>query len=151
MSMSMEELRQQLSAIEPDERTYRGIGSEEVPLLRRLLDDEERWLAARAVFALSRVGSSEAYSALEAAAEDQREEVRVAVAAASTSLPIDTSDALLERLLNDQSSGVRRFAIESVSERNGLRIRTRLQDIASADTDPYLRLLAQQQEARLRP
>jgi len=36
MAMTLEELRNQLSAIEPDEGIYAGIGSSEIPLLEQL-------------------------------------------------------------------------------------------------------------------
>ena len=39
MAKSMTQLREQLSAIEPDERTYEGIGPSEVPLLRDLVHE----------------------------------------------------------------------------------------------------------------
>ena len=49
MPMTLDQLKNQLSAIQPDESTYAGIGASEVPLLEQLLRDDEDWLAARAV------------------------------------------------------------------------------------------------------
>ncbi len=55
--MTKAQLRQKLSAIEPTESIYEGIGPSEVELLRELLQDQEAWLAARAAYALSRIDS----------------------------------------------------------------------------------------------
>ena len=60
MPKSSTEIRQQLGDAEPDEQTYRGLGPDEVEVLAALLDDEEAWLAARAVYALSRINSDDA-------------------------------------------------------------------------------------------
>ena len=51
MAKSPAEIREQLSDIEPSERTYAGLGASEVGPLVDLLDDDEGWLAARAVHA----------------------------------------------------------------------------------------------------
>jgi hypothetical protein len=53
--MTLAELRAQLSAVEPDDSTYYGIGIAELPLLEQLLQDAEPWLAARVVFLLRAV------------------------------------------------------------------------------------------------
>src|SRR5438874_199410 len=101
MPISMTDLRRQLSAIEPDEGTFENIGPSEVDLLRELLDDEEPWLAARAVYALVRIDSEGARELLLSAAESPRQEVRVALAAAAERLPLSVSDAILPALLDD--------------------------------------------------
>ena len=86
MPMTFDQLRNQLSAIESDESTYAGIGASEVPLLEQLLRDDEVWMAARAVFALSRVPDARAVTLLSQAGADPRQAVRVAVAASVTKL-----------------------------------------------------------------
>ena len=86
MAMTLEELRNQLSAIEPDEGIYAGIGSSGIPLLEQLLQDREAWMASRAVFALSRVPDIRAVTILSRAVPDPRQEVRVSVAASVSNL-----------------------------------------------------------------
>jgi hypothetical protein len=142
--MSMAQLREQLSAIEPDESTYEGIGASEVDLLRQLLDDDEPWLAARAAHALSRLKFQPAYDALLAAADSSRPEVRIAVAASAGALPPNVSDEVLSRLLDDPEIGVRKFAISSASERNSDAIRGRLEEVAGTDVNPSLRQIAEE-------
>src|SRR3712207_5760174 len=99
MPMTLSELRSQLGDIEPTERIYQGIGPDEVPLLRELLNDEEAWLAARAVYALSRIDTPEANAAIMEAALDPRPEPRVAVAVNAPNLPPEVSDRVLGLLL----------------------------------------------------
>lgn len=149
MSKSLPQLRQQLSAIEPDEHTYEGIGPSEVDLLVHLLDDEEEWLAARAVHALSRIDTDTARQALMSAAESQQMEVRVAAAASATTLPAPVSDEILSRLLDDPEPAVRKFAVKSTSDRNSEAVRQRVGEIADADADARLRRLAQQQASSI--
>lgn len=142
MAMTMDKIRQQLSVIEPDESVYAGIGADEVPSLVALLDDEEPWLAARAVHVLSRVGTPEALEALARAGRSHRDEVRVAVAAGAAVLPPDAADPMLDHLLTDPDAGVRKFAIRSVSSANSEAIRARLSGIAADDDNSALRTLA---------
>jgi HEAT repeat protein len=149
--LTMAELRRQLSDIEPDESTYANIGPDDVPNLEALLDDEEAWMAARAAYALARIDTPEARTALIQAAASPREEVRVALASAAQLLPPDTSDVVLERLLDDPDVGVRKFAIRSVSDQNSAPVRARLQELATAESNPVLRSLAEERASTLEP
>lgn len=151
MPKSMSELRQQLSAIEPDERTYEGIGPAEVDLLRQLLDDDEAWLAARAVHALSRIDADSARDAIVSAAGSPRTEVRVAAAASAGALPASISDDVLSRLLSDSQIGVRKFAIKSISDRNNETIKRSVRDIATTDADTRLRQIAEDKARSISP
>lgn len=144
MPMTLSELRSRLSDIEPTERTYDGIGPAEVPLLRQLLDDEEGWLAARSVYALSRIDTGEAHATVVEAARSPRPEVRVAAAVNAPGLPPDLSDRVLDVLLDDGNVGVRKFAIKAVSDRNGPKLRGKLESIVTSDADDVLRRLAQE-------
>ena len=149
MPLTKAELRQKLSAIEPTESIYEGIGPSDVELLRELLDDQEAWLAARAAYALSRIDSQSAHNALVAASESPRPEVRVAVAASASVLPSSVSDQVLSALLEDSDVGVRKFAIQSVSERNSSAVKERLAAVAASETVPQLRQTADVQARSL--
>ena len=142
MVMAMKQLRTQLSAIEPDDSTYRGVGASEVGLLGLLVAGGESWLAARAVHALSRIDAESAYAVLLAAGDDTRPEVRVAVAASARALPPNVSDELLFALLGDLDAGVRKFAIKSVSDRNSVQVKDRLREAATTEPSSALRDVA---------
>lgn len=141
MPKSMSELRQQLSAIEPDERTYEGIGPPEVDLLRTLVDDEEA----------SRIDADNARDAIVSATGSPRMEVRVAAAASAGALPPRASDEVLSRLLGDSQIGVRKFAIKSISDRNGEAIKRRIRQIATTDANTGLRQIAEEKARAVSP
>ena len=149
MPMTRSELRSQLSSIELDERTFAGLSPADVESLTELLHDEEAWLAARAVHALSKIDSPAAHDAMLAAAELPRLEVRVAAAISAAALPPDRSDEVLLRLLGDPQAGVRKFAVKSVSERNGSFVKRRVEEIAEADADHNVRRRAADKSNRL--
>ena len=142
MTMTLEQIRNQLSAIEPNDSTYFGIGPSEIPLLEQLLQDEEVWMASRAVFALSRISDTKAVTILSQTATDPRKEVRVAVAASVRNLKPQDANSILLKLLNDKELGVRKFAIKSVSEANDEAVHAKLQEIQARDPSPPIRDIA---------
>src|SRR5262245_41188092 len=107
MPMTLEELRQQLSAIEADEGMYDRIGPSEIPLLEQRLKDKETWMAVRAVFALSKLQDAKAVTILSRTVQDPRPEVRVAVAASTSNLKPSDANNILLTLLSDSELGVR--------------------------------------------
>lgn len=147
--MSLEELRQQLSAIEPDENMFRGIGKNDVPLLQQLLNDDEPWMAARAVYALSRISDDRATRILSQTVQDKRIEVRIALATVAAVLPAATATRILTRLLNDQNPGVRQFAIRSIPAKPTATAWESLQEIADYDPVEFVRLSAEESLKKL--
>jgi HEAT repeat protein len=143
MPLSPSALRTQLSTIELDDATYAGLGPQDVDTLIEFLRDEEGWLAARAVHALSRIDDPRARAAILDASAMPRPEVRVAAAVAAQDLPTATSDELLRTLLDDPDVPVRKFAVRSVSPRNAPAVQARVRDLARDDTDQRIRAVAQ--------
>jgi HEAT repeat protein len=142
MAMSMQEIRSRLSSIEGDAQMYVDLGPDEVPLLVELLDDEEAWMASRAVYALTRIATPEALAAVEEASDSGRDEVRVAVAVSANVLPSEAADRVLTKLLTDREVGVRKFAIESVTPDNEERVRRLVAEMTDSN-DEVLRARAQ--------
>jgi HEAT repeat protein len=133
MAMTLEQIKNQLSAIEPDDSIYSGIGPSEILFLEQLLQDKEAWLASRAVFALSRVSDDKVVPILSQAVADPRPEIRIAIAASVGNLkPEDTNNILLQ-LLSDSELGVRKFAIKSVSGAHDTAVHEKLKDIEIKD------------------
>src|SRR4051812_28603135 len=112
MPMTLEQLRNRLSDIEPEPGMYAGLGLPEIPLLAQLVQDDEAWMASRAVFALSTVPDPRAVTVVSQAATDPRQEVRVAVAASVGNLEPQNASNILLRLLEDTEVGVRKFAVQ---------------------------------------
>jgi HEAT repeat protein len=144
MPKSPAELRDQLSTIESDDATYEGLGRDDVASLTPLLEADEGWLAARAVHALSRIDDPRAHQAIVTAASMPRPEVRVAAAAVAGRLPAELSDGVLLGLLGDPDPAVRKFAVRSVSPRNGAAVRSRVRELADAEPNPRIKDLAEE-------
>ncbi len=142
MTMSMQEVRSQLSSIEGDAQMYVDLGPDEVPLLVELLDDDEAWMASRAVYALARIATRDAITAVESASDSGRDEVRVAVAVSADVLPPQAADRVLTKLLKDWEVGVRKFAIGSVTSESDQRVLSLVEDMTDSEHD-ILRTRAQ--------
>jgi HEAT repeat protein len=143
MPLTLDQLKDQLSVIEPDESMYMGIGVPEIPFLEQLLDDAEGWMASRAVFALSRIPDAKAVALLSEAIADPRPEVRVAIAASVRNLKPEDANNILLRLFADSELGVRKFAVKSVSNAHNTTVREKLRNIQTQDSVPQIRELAQ--------
>ena len=139
MPMTLEQIKNQLSAIEPDDGTYSGIGPSEIPFLEELLQDKEVWMASRAVFALSRVSDAKAVTLLSRTVADPRPEVRVAVAASVSNLKPKDANNILLKLLTDTELGVRKFAVQAVSGAHDAAVHAKLRDIETRDPAPPIR------------
>lgn len=137
--MTIAELRAKLSMIEASEAMYAGMTTADLPALEQLLGDHEDWMAARAAFAISRVGGKDATTLLAKAAADPRAPVRVAVSAAVGQRPIVLPDNVLVNLLKDKDIGVRKFAPMAVKPENGAEPRAVLTRVAAEDAIPAVR------------
>jgi HEAT repeat protein len=139
MAMTLEELRKQLSVVEPDDSTYYGIGPAELPLLEQLVLEPEAWLAARAVVAATRINDRRALALLQRAARDPREEVRVTLAASLKNIAASDTNAMLLSLLDDRDLGVRKFAIKSVSAGHDAAVHRKVRELQDRDPVPAIR------------
>jgi HEAT repeat protein len=148
--MTVAELSARLSIIEPTEDMYAGITAADVPTLQQLIAQSEPWLAARGVFALSRVGTSEAVAVMANAVTDARTPVRVAVAAAASQRPIVLPDRILLHLLRDPDIGVRKFAPHAIKRENGPEPHELLNRLSIEDEVPVVRQNAAEALRRLR-
>lgn len=143
MPMTLEQIRNQLSAIEPNDGTYSGIGPSEIPFVEQLLHDKEAWMASRAIFALSKIPDAKAVTILsKAAVADPRPEVRVAIAASAGNLTLKDANNILMHLLADNELGVRKFAIKSVSIDHDISVHEKLKYIKMQDSELLIRNLA---------
>lgn len=149
--MTAEDIRARLSVIEPTDRVYAGLTDDDVTVLEQLLGDPEDWIAGRAAFALSRVGTPRAVDALVTAANDPRPAVRVSVAAAVGQQDIALPDAAVSVLLQDADPAVRRFAPLAVKASNGPRPREQLRVMTEQDGLAAVREVAADALRRIAP
>ncbi|HEX8249371.1 MAG TPA: HEAT repeat domain-containing protein [Pyrinomonadaceae bacterium] len=139
---TLQEVRNILSDIEPDEGMYAKLDVEDIPHLKTLLGDEEAWMASRAVFALSRLETEEAHNLVIEAAKDSRSAVRVAAAVSSSLLPAKAADKLLDTLIADKDVSVKRFAITSMSKNASAKLVKKLADISANDANEFIRTVS---------
>ena len=137
-----EQVRQILSAIEPEEEMYHQIGPEDLPHLQRMLQDPEPWRAARAIHAASRMGSVGAQAMVSGAVADPRREVRAAVAMAAQWLPPEAGNALLDKLLDDQDLSIKKLAIKSVSRTASPTLLNKLKALSESSGSEPIKTLA---------
>jgi HEAT repeats len=137
-----EQVRQILSAIEPDEEMYHQISAEDLQHLQRMLHDPEPWRAARAIHAASRMGSVGAQAMVSGAVADTRREVRAAVAMAAQWLAPEASNALLEKLLDDEDLSIKKLAIKSVSRTASPALLRTLKTLSESSGNEHIKSLA---------
>jgi HEAT repeat protein len=111
---SYEEVKKILSDIEPTGAIYEQLTIEDIPNLEKILKEPEPWLAARAVFSLSRLNSDRGNEILYSLVKDPRVEIRVSLASAARQLPPDLYQKITGKLMRDKEVGVRKFAYLSV-------------------------------------
>lgn len=144
-----EEVVSALGRIEGGASMYDGLDESDVPHLQRLLEEGADWQAARAVIGLQRVGGQVGHQLVTDAAADSRDQVRVAVALCARNLPAEVSDAVLERLVQDDEPSVRKVAVQSVSESSGPLVRELLSTMVASEAHDQLRILAQERLAEI--
>jgi HEAT repeat protein len=133
-----EEVVNILSMIEPDEGMYEKLTEEEIPHLQQMLNENQPWLASRAVFALSKLQSDKVNSILLPLVDDQRPEVRIALASSAGFLSKDLGENILAKLIADDETGVRKFAVQSISPKHSTSLIKRLEDVQKKEKNEYL-------------
>lgn len=140
---SIRRIKSILSNIEASEGMYARLKEEDIPHLIQLMESAEPWLAARCVYALSRIGGDTANTTILSAANDERKEVRIAVASASKVLPDTVSNVVLDSLIDDNDIGVRKFAIKSISSASNVRLIEKLHLLSQESTNETLKKIAE--------
>jgi len=141
---TVEEIKAILSSIETNETMYSLLDQTDIPNVKRMMDEAEPWLAARAIFALSRLGGDESHNIILRAATDERSEVRIAVAASCEILPDAISDTVLNSLIEDSEPGVKKFAIKSITKTSETRLKEKLRAFSREETNEPLRRIAEE-------
>jgi len=144
-----DDIRNLLSAIEPTEEMYSGLTADDLPQLQSMMSEAEPWLAARAVFAASRLPTSAAHAFLIKASTDHRPQVRVALAASVGQTQHPVADEVLLRLLDDGDMGVKKFAIGAIGSHSSTQLKEKLSSLASQTQDSYIRQLAREKSKLL--
>jgi HEAT repeat protein len=141
MPVSMAQVLTEIDKDEPDYGAAARLGPEALPHLRELVEAEDPMLASKAAYLAGLIGGNEAAPVLELAAAHRDPTVRVALAHA-VGAGKDTPTAIIERLLDDGDSGVRKVALRAAKSIKSSPVRKKVSAMAKDDPEEFIRNLA---------
>jgi HEAT repeat protein len=144
MKLELDEVRKRINLDEPDyDKLAATLGTEAVPMLTALIEDQDSAVASKATYLLSKIPSPEALAGIEKAARSHNKNVRIAAAAGLGNVPAP-SNAVLRELLADADPGVRKVALQSIQKAGDRALRDDVQRLAKADQEEGIRSLAKE-------
>ena len=141
MPVSMAQVLAEIDKDEPDYPAAARLGREALPHLRDLIEAEDPMLASKAAYLAGLIGGNQAAPVLELAAAHRDPTVRVAVAHA-VGAGKDARAAIIERLLDDGDSGVRKVALRAARSSKSSPVQKKVSAMAKSDPEEYIRNLA---------
>jgi HEAT repeat protein len=114
MTITMEEVRAQLTPMEPDYTEAIKLGPEALPHLEILAESNDLIIAPRAVYLASLIGGEIAERILLKAAKNPSSSVRVQAAGGARNLRSETATRIFMINLEDSYFGVRNIALKSI-------------------------------------
>jgi hypothetical protein len=114
MVVTMEDVLSKIRRTEPDYNEAAKLGPEALPHLETLVKTAEPLLASQAAYLASLISDEKSVTILEIAAQSNIREVRVAAAAGSRNLQIQSVNKVLDLLKNDPDPGVQKLALKSI-------------------------------------
>jgi hypothetical protein len=150
MSVTMQQLRDLLDCDEPRYVDAVMLGVDAISHLNTLATGEPT-LAARAVYVASFLRDARAEAIVRSAVQSREASVRAAAAGAARNLSDEAAEAVLLVSLDDEDSGVLKFALGSIgSRKTSQQVRLKVERIERAESPPHLRHLAGQVAASWR-
>ena len=150
MAITMKQVTAHLSKDEPDYRKAAMLGPAALPFLAQLVTGEDRSLAAKATYLVAFIDAEESASVMESAARSSDVILRVAAAGALRYLT-HPSPALVNKLLMDGDSGVRKWALRCPGLGNMGEAQSTLQWMAIHEPNLRLRTVARGLVSRTSP
>lgn len=138
-----------------DEPEYEALVSrlsaEDIPTLVELSKEPDLAIATKAISCLGHMGNERALAGLREAVDHQDPVRRVAAANSLQNMAnVQGSVQLLERLLDDNDIGVRKFALKTVEAGNISQLKEKVRVMNEREVNPSLKTLSQQVLQRLR-
>lgn len=158
MPVTMEDVRDALNPEEPDYAQAAQLGPDALPHLETLVRTAGSMLASKAVSLASMIPGPRSEALLQEAARSPRPELRVAAAAGARNLAGAAASDVLLTSLDDGDGGVRKVALNSVPGAAAATrsagdpaapaldpaLQTKIEELAAADPEPYIRNLSRQ-------
>lgn len=142
MPVTMGEVLSALSAIEPRYEKIAQFGQDALPHLDVLVEAQDLLLASKATCLAAAIGGELSLAVLRKASESIHPEVRLATAAAIGSTPIQQTHDLILKLLDDDDSGVRKFALYSIPDGAPQSVKVKIEAMKSSDSEAFIRSMA---------
>lgn len=141
MSVTMQQVRERLDAIEPDYVEAATLGPAALPYLEEIAQSATDRLAPRAVYLASLIGGDRAARLLLAAISSPITAVRFQAAASAGDLPKEQAEKILLKALDDTDFGVRHVAVKSVRATPAIppAIQKRLETLSKSDPREFIR------------
>jgi hypothetical protein len=144
MSLSLEELREELEADEPDYAALAArFGPAAIVFLEQLARFNDPMIAPKAIYLAALIPDALAARIVLEAARHQDPRWKVAAAAAAADLNPADASAVVELLLKDADPGVRKTAVQSAPPQPSAALEAILKNAVASDTESYIRELAQ--------
>ncbi len=142
MPTTMKDVRAWLDADEVDYAGAKKLGPASIPFLTELVQGGDLGLASKATYLASLIKSPKSVAVLEAAAARNEPVLRVAAASGIRNLPQAQAERVLDLLIKDRDSGVRKVLLKSATGLKSPQVAAKLQEVAKEDEDPFVRELA---------
>lgn len=141
MSVTIEKIRSFLDPEEPNYAEAAKLGPAAIPLLLRLVKENDPLLSSKATYLASLIESNESVEVLKVAASSPNDVVRVAAAAGIKNLK-EPPVSLAQSLLKDKDAGVRKVALRSIEIKPSLSLKPLVEEIAKNDPEKHVREIA---------
>lgn len=138
MSVTMEQVRNQLDREEPNYAQAARLGPDALPHLLTLILGDNLGLAAKAASLAGSINDAQSAEVLQTAARHSDPAVRVAAAASLKSLTSIPSSLAID-LLSDTDAGVRKWMLKTLEVNCPTGIRTKVEEMIRSDPDLRLR------------
>jgi HEAT repeat protein len=142
MPLTLDQVRHELEAEEPDYVRLVGLGPEALPQLLVLVQEANETIAPKAAYLASLIASEQRTAVLAEAAKSPVDTVRIAAALGLRNIEPEAASPILDTVLRDADVGVRKAALRSTLELGVSMARAKVEQISREDPADQLRRLA---------
>jgi HEAT repeat protein len=142
MPLTLEKVRDELEAEEPDYVRLAALGPDALPHLLTLVQEAHENISAKAAYLASLIASEQSVAVLAEAAKSPIDTVRIAAASGLRNIEPAAASPILDTILGDADVGVRKAALRSTRELGVSLARERVEQVSREDPVEALRRLA---------
>lgn len=146
MPYTREELIKLIDLDEPDYPSIiKKLTKDDIPMLIELSKDPNLAIATKAISCLGMMNAEAAVTGIKSAVSSANPVLRVAAAhALRNSAALPSAVQLLDKLLDDQDIGVRKFALKAVNHANVTSLKAKVQLMNTKETTELMKTLSKE-------